>query len=123
MSFLHSKWLVISDHTEEPSEPLCVRAGDLLRFERCPTKWQDWIWCTDRRGHTGWVPEGWVLIRGDTCKMKRDYTSLELTVCRGEVLVVHETESGWAWAEKLSGEKGWVPLECLKQLPAERPGG
>ena len=119
MSLAQSKWRVIRDHAAESSVPLRVRAGDVLGFERRPTEWQGWIWCADPRGHKGWVPENWVAIEGDTCKMKRDYTSLELAVRRGEVLVVHETESGWAWAARSYGEKGWVPLECIEKLPAE----
>ena len=53
MGLVHSKWRVIADHVAEPSEPLRVRAGDLLGFERRPTEWQGWIWCTDSGGGGG----------------------------------------------------------------------
>lgn len=115
----HSRWRVIEDHTPEASQPLCAGAGDLLRFERRPTEWDGWLWCTDRKGLQAWVPEAWVSVEGATCRMKKDYTSLELTVRESDVLVVGETESGWAWAEDSGGQKGWVPLRCLEKLPDE----
>jgi hypothetical protein len=119
----HSRWRAVKDHTPESSEPLCAAEGDLLRFERRPTEWEGWLWCTDRKGLKGWVPEHWVAIEGDSCRMTRDYTSLELPVSRGEVLVVRETESGWAWAVGPEGRQGWVPLRCLERLPDRHRSG
>jgi len=117
MNRRHSRWRVTKDHAPKSSEPLCAGVGDRLLFERRPTEWKGWLWCTNGRGLKGWVPEDWVSLEGDNCRMKRDYTSLELTVRKGEVLVVKETESGWAWAEDSDGCEGWVPLGCLEKVP------
>jgi hypothetical protein len=114
-----SGWLVIEDHIPDACEVLDLKAGDTLTFERRPTEWRGWIWCTDRQGIHGWVPENWVTIEGETCRARRDYTSFELTVRRGDVLTVEETESGWAWAANSRREKGWVPLKCLDRLPTD----
>lgn len=111
-----TKWRAISDHRPETSEPLRVGVGDMLRFERRITEWKGWIWCTTGEGLEAWVPEAWVKVEGEACTMLRDYTSRELTVRKGETLLVEETESGWAWAENSAGERGWVPLDCLERL-------
>jgi hypothetical protein len=106
---------VIADHAAEPGRALSVKAGEVLKFERRPTEWKGWIWCTGRDGLGGWVPERWVSIEGDTCLMLRDYTSLELTVREGDIVSVKETESGWVVAVTSGGETGWVPLRCLEK--------
>ncbi len=104
---------VITAHQSTHPEPLTVRKGERLSFERKETEWPGWIWCTSRSGKSAWVPEKWVEIDGDSCVMKRDYNATELSVEVGEVLTVEFEETGWAWATKESGESGWVPLEYL----------
>ena len=104
---------VIKAHQSPDPDPLMVRKGDSLSFERRETEWSGWIWCTNSSGKGAWVPENWVQIEGDSCVMKRDYNAIELAVEVGEVLTVEFEETGWAWAMKKSGESGWVPLEYL----------
>ena len=84
-------------------------------LQRRETEWPGWIWCTNDSGKSAWVPENWVEIEGDSCVMKRDYDSTELSVEAGEVLSVESEESGWAWATKEGRESGWVPLENLER--------
>ncbi|MGB3905715.1 MAG: SH3 domain-containing protein [Anaerolineae bacterium] len=104
---------VIKAHRCPDPDPLIVRKGDRLRFERRETEWAGWIWCTDSSGKRAWVPENWVEIEGDSCVMKRDYNAIELSVEVGEALTVEFEESGRAWVTKDSGESGWVPSEHL----------
>ena len=78
--------------------------GERLSFERRATEWPGWIWCTHISGTSGWVPESWVEIRGDSCAMKRDYDATELSVRGDEVVTVKFEESGWAWATTVTGE-------------------
>jgi hypothetical protein len=111
-----SRWRVTEAHDAPSCKVLRLKAGDLLRFERRPTEWEGWIWCIDREGIEGWVPEKWVSVEGDSCAALREYESVELGVSRGEVLTVLETESGWAWAVNSRNESGWVPLRCLERL-------
>jgi uncharacterized protein YgiM (DUF1202 family) len=48
--------------------------------------------------------------------MIRDYISKELVTNVGEEVDVVEIESGWAWVTNGKGEKGWIPIECLRQV-------
>ena len=107
-------YIVIKSHTASYSEALIASKGRRLRFERKPTEWQGWLWCTAADGKTGWVPESWVEIEDETCTLLRDYTTAELTVAVGEHLEGEIIESGWLWARTEPGAWGWVPMECVR---------
>ena len=93
-----------------------LKRGARLRFERKPTDYKGWIWCTSDRGVSAWVPESWVKINGEKCFMLRDYVSRELTLDAGDEVTAGFTESGWAWVSKDDGTEGWAPLECLEEI-------
>ena len=98
------KHRVTKPHQAADADPLNVRKGKHLSFERRETEWPEWIWCTSSSGKSTWVPENWVEIEGDSCVMKRDYVATELAVDVGEVLTPQFEESGWAWATTVTGE-------------------
>lgn len=93
-----------------------VSKGESLVFERRPTGWEGWIWCTSSDGVAGWVPESWVEIEGGTCVANKDYSSAELALEAGTVVLVGLIESGWVWACTDRGEMGWVPFDCLEKI-------
>ena len=101
-------------HESEFKKPLLLSRGERLRFERRTTQWEGWLWCVTQDGQSGWIPEAWVDVEGDTCVMNRDYDATELTVAVGEALKAILTESGWLLAVSASGQTGWVPLECVE---------
>ena len=105
---------IIEPHQPLIGQPLIASRSAMMTFERKPTEWQGWIWCTDDDGISAWVPEAWVDIDGARCRMKRDYNSRELAVEKGEKVSVEMEESGWAWVRKGSGECGWIPMTCLE---------
>lgn len=107
---------VIKPHKPSSRDILTVRRGDVLRFERRPSEWPGWLYCTNADGKSGWAPESWVIISGDTCRFERDYDSTELLVEAGDMVTIELEEAGWAWVRKLNGEHGWVPRDCLGKL-------
>lgn len=109
------KYKVIKPHQQSFKEILFFPKGAKLQFERKPTEWPGWLWCVDSVGNSGWVPESWVDIDRDTCTLLRDYNTAELTIKIGEFVDGEIIESGWILILNQSGEKGWVPLECLEQ--------
>ncbi len=106
-------YLVKRSYTAAYPESLVIRQGTRIRFERKPTEWPGWIWCTVESGKSAWVPEAWVEINGNCCVLKRDYDSRELTVQPGDALEVVFTESGWGWVRNREGREGWVPLDRI----------
>ena len=113
------RYRVIQPHDASYTDPLAARAGDALqcgRVEKGPPEWPGWVWCTGPDGRSGWVPEGWLRIDGESSRLLRDYDAVELTAGVGEVLTGSVVAAGWLWAASPRGERGWVPLECLEAL-------
>jgi len=46
----------------------------------------------------------------------RDYNAMELSVCEGEKLILHEIVNGFGMAEKPDGRQGWVPMRNLERM-------
>lgn len=107
---------VITDCVSAYPDPLILRKGDTLTVGERDDEWPGWIKGTDKSGKTGWIPEVYLKITGDTAEMLRDYNATELTVAAGEVLTVTEEESGWLLCITASGEKGWVPVENVEEI-------
>lgn len=110
------KYRAVKTHQPDPSVRLHLRKGDTLTFERRPTTWKGWIWCTSRDGRSAWVPESWVRLGRDTCTVSRDYDSNELELQEGMHVIGDLTESGWIWARDSLGNRGWAPLDHLEPV-------
>ena len=113
---LRLRYRATKPHDPEYPVPLQVKRGAKLAFERRPTPWKGWIWCTSPEGRSAWVPESWVTIERDACIASRDYDSTELALQAGEEVVSDIAESGWVWVRDSQGNRGWVPLDCLEPM-------
>ncbi len=105
---------VIKPHAPETDDRLVVRKGEKLSFERRPTNWDGWLFCTTIDGRTGWVPESYVTVDGGECTMSRDYDAYELTVAVGDAVIAEYEESGWVYGRTANNRRGWVPRENLE---------
>jgi uncharacterized protein YgiM (DUF1202 family) len=112
---------VVSPHQALVADILHLRAHEQVQISEKVSLWNEradqvWIWCSDQRGNSGWVPLSYLDIDQSRRhgELLRDYTSAELSVNSGELLSVETTESGWAWCTNALGRSGWVPLECLE---------
>jgi hypothetical protein len=101
---------VIADYQAPYPDPIVVVAGDEVSIDSSrKTDWAGWVWCMDRAGKSGWVPEVYIERDGDVGRMRCDYNAIELTVHVGELLTIHKAESGFLWATNQAGQDGWVP--------------
>jgi Variant SH3 domain len=102
---------VVADYHAPYPDPISVHAGDRVSIDDTrKTELHGWIWCTDRAGKCGWVPETYVDRQGEFGYLRCDYDAVELTVRVGEALICHKVEAGFVWATNQSGISGWVPL-------------
>jgi hypothetical protein len=108
------KHRVTHAHDAENPDVLVVSKGERLKYERKPTGFSGWIWCTATNGKSAWAPESWVKLAGESCVFTRDYNSRELSVREGDILEVKLEESGWAWAQTSGGDCGWVPSDRIE---------
>jgi SH3-like domain-containing protein len=94
--------------------PLRLSPGDRVEIGDKPGEYAGWLWCTDRHGLSGWIPESFLRSDGTTGVVLIQYDATELTVGAGETVEILSTESGWARCRKPDGQIGWLPLETLE---------
>ena len=104
---------VSADYQAAYPDPLILAAGDSVRVIKRDPEFPGWLWCTDQRGKSAWVPESYLDLRGNSGVLRQNYSSAELTVCAGEQLTLLKFECGWFWACRASGQPGWVPEKVI----------
>jgi hypothetical protein len=107
-------YTVIKAHQPVESKDWIASKGGMAIYEKKPTEYEGWLWCTNKEGKSAWAPEEWVEILKGDCRFKRDYNAIELTVQIGESVEGDIEVSGWIWVAKGKGVYGWVPRDCLK---------
>lgn len=98
--------------------PLVLHPGEVVEIGKVDPQWPGWVWCTTADDQGGWVPEQYLLRTedGNHGIALQAYDARELTVRRGESLVLEAYESGWYWALNQDGDSGWVPETHLEDL-------
>ncbi len=97
-------------------DPLTLKAGDHVTVGRRDTQWPGFVWCTDRAGQGGWVPDSILERQGEQGILRRDYDATELTAAVGEQLTVNLEESGWLWCTNARGQNGWIPADNVETV-------
>jgi hypothetical protein len=107
-------YTVIKKHQPIESKNWIASKGDIVKFERRPTEYEGWLWCTNMEGESAWAPEEWIEIINGSCRFKRNYNAIELTIQLGEPVIGDIEVSGWIWVVNRKKAYGWVPRNCLK---------
>lgn len=104
-------------------DPIKVEAGEPFHVSEKSDPWDNnpdwiWIWCTDQRGKSDWVPKTIIQMDkdGQTGTTNCSYDATVLTIAVGDELTVKQEESGWLWCVNAQGEQGWVPISHVKLL-------
>ena len=103
--------LIIKEHLASYPDPLIVKIGEELNVGKRDSQWPAFIWCTNRDGMSGWVPEKYLDRNDQRAIARSDYSTAELTVAVGEKVTVEREDSGWYWVKNRSGQVGWIPAE------------
>ena len=108
---------VIKDYHVDYPDPIVVGAGETFAVSQQISTWEDnpawtWLWCTDQRGKSGWVPKNRIQMEADgkTGSTHAAYSAVELPVRAGQELTIEQEESGWFWCRDQQGRYGWVPI-------------
>jgi uncharacterized protein YgiM (DUF1202 family) len=110
---------ITADYQAAYPDPIRVRAGEPVTVSdrREQSEGHTWVWCTDARGKSGWVPQTYLEPHASGWIIPRDYDAAELSVQTGETVAVITTESGWCWATNAHGHSGWLPASHATPLP------
>ena len=118
------KYQVTKDYQTEFPDPIAVEAGEAFTVSERTSVWENnpawiWIWCTDQRGKSGWVPKNIIHMNpdGQTGTTHAAYNARELTVTAGQELSMEHEESGWFWCRDQQGKRGWVPISHTTAEP------
>ena len=115
------RYRVIKDYQSPYPDPILFRKGEQVtvgrEFKDDPD-WQNWRWCEGKKNNAAWVPIQYLTIEGKSGILKRDYNARELTIHKGETVTVNEVINGFGMAEKVDGNKGWIPMRNLEILNA-----
>jgi len=110
---------VIAAYQAPYADPIRATAGEAVTVDGDKkTDIPGWVWCTDRLGRGGWVPERYLERHGTIGRLRCDYDAIELTIQAGEMLIVHKEESGFFWATDRTGRQGWVPVTHVEAVEA-----
>jgi hypothetical protein len=119
-SHAHTSARVVTAYRTQYPDPIVFSAGEEIATGR-EEPWQEhqdwlWIWCTDARGKSGWVPSGYIeRLGGNRGRGLRDYSAVELDAEEGEQLAAEVEESGWLWCTNAAGRSGWIPLANVER--------
>ena len=75
-------------------DPIRLNLSEKVSIEDRESEWSGWLWCINKNGKSGWVPERYVERTGEIGKMLFDYDANELTIVPGEELEILKEESG-----------------------------
>lgn len=107
--------VVSEDYTSAYPDPITVSKGERVTIGHCDLQWRGWVWVILSSGKSGWAPQQ-LFLPVSACEgvCLDDYCAHELSVRAGETLTLMNALNGWYYAQKASGETGWVPGEYVR---------
>jgi len=107
-----------SDYEDRDTDPLSLKAGDVVTVGQGDRTWPGWVWASDDQGRDGYVPAEFLEpVEGGRHKVTEDFDPTVLTIRRGDRLESLRQIHGWHWCRNAAGEEGWVAGYLLR--PAE----
>ena len=106
--------IVIEDNDPAYPDPIHFKRGDVMIVGQEDSEYPGWIWCENRQGKSGWVPDDCIETDGTGSRAKYEYSALELRARVGERLLPIDTKYGWVLCSNSDGEKGWLPLTKVR---------
>ena len=88
---------------------LKVSPGEALTAGRRDDEWPGWVWCENRHGLGGWLPDE--MVRDG--RAVAGFDTRELSVAIGDRVKVLQRRAGWTRCATRDGAEGWVPDRCL----------
>ena len=105
---------VIAKYISAFPEPLLLKRGELLRVENKKSEWPGWVWCISNDGKKGWIPKSYLKLKGKQYIMIHDYDATELTVSKGQELIIEKEETAISGTER--SPRRWRSVPVLSSV-------
>ena len=114
------KLLVIGAYEAVYQNPIELRAGEFLWLSGKSDNWEGhvWLWAKSfEDGREGWVPDSLIVATASgRTTIRSDYSAVELSCRKGELVTRLDATHGWTLCQAESGEQGWIPDNCLQYV-------
>lgn len=115
------RYAVIKNHIVNELNRINLKENDrVLRLEEYIGNpiWKNWVYCISKDTlKEGWIPRAYLKDMGDESILLEDYSSRELDVSTGDMVMVKKIVNNWAYCILEGNEnEGWVPLENLQLI-------
>lgn len=122
---MEQKYIVSEKWEKSYPDPIILQKEDIVTIDfsikDTTPGWDNWVWCISANGQTGWVPAQILKIVNTTTEDQKealvleDYSAIELTVEKGEILIGTNVLNGWVWCRRPNeAVEGWVPLDNVQ---------
>jgi hypothetical protein len=113
MAAASSRVITRAAYTAQYSDPINLRAGDVVEVHQADADFPEWFWCQGPCAKEGWVHFSFLSQTTGKVTALRDYSARELTLQAGERGWVIELLGGWAYLTLDDGRVGWVSADVL----------
>jgi hypothetical protein len=105
---------VTEDWTATYDAPVVLSAGETIELSGRQDIWDGhiWLWAKSPAGKEGWIPDSLVRTINGKHVAGEDYSAIELTCKRGQIVTGVEETHGWVLC-RAEGRTGWVPKNHL----------
>ena len=112
------RFTVIQAWSATYKSPIELRAGDRIDLSGHEDDWEGhtWLWAKSHAGTEGWIPDTLVVRCAEKTLAVDDYSAMELTCQRGQILTALQDTHGWILCRAANGAKGWVPKSHLEPI-------
>lgn len=100
-------------HTASYADPLTVQSGEPVTITDRFSEWQGWLWCLNRSGKGGWLPEELIDQQGTEGTVLQVFSTKELSVQVDELVTLQQFRNDWYWVTNRDQQSGWIPAECF----------
>lgn len=102
---------VIEDHKNTTTFPTFHQGCQVENLQPCK-QYPHWFSCTIQGYHT-YILDTFIKEQ----RLQIDYNPTELTVAKGEIILIQTSYPSWVIAQTQQGKIGWLPINKLRYLP------
>jgi len=98
-----------ADYTVVDRSPVCLMEGETVDVGMEDKAWAGWVWASNEEGRGTYVPVTSLKRLGDQAIVVEEFQAVDLSLKKGQEVIVLREVCGWFWCRDVAGSEGWVP--------------